>query len=356
MRQRVDRLKERLKNFNLDALLVTSLVNLRYLFGFSGSNAIALITSDLSYFITDRRYNQQVKEQVPNAEIIIAVEDLFGELKQIRALDDTMRLGFEAVHLSAKNYFYLKKAFPHLKLLASERIVERIASLKDDEEIENIRQAGLICRTVYNEVLPLIKSGISELEISAELSYRTRRLGSERDPFEPIVASGSRSALPHGISSQKIMSDGELIIIDFGAVTNGYAADITRTVILGNPSPRQKEMIDVTQEALKHAETSARPGMKGKELDAVTRNFLQKRSYGDYFQHSLGHGLGLNVHELPRVGQRSEDAIEVGNVITLEPGVYVPGIGGVRIEDDFVVTETGVENLTPFAREVVSVG
>lgn len=356
MRQRVDRLKERLRNFDLDALLVTSLVNLRYLFGFTGSNAIALITSDLCYFITDRRYTQQAKEQVSNAEVTIAEEELFGELKKIDELNRAIRFGFEAVHLNAKNYFYLRKIFPRLKLIASERIVERIASIKENEEIENIRKAGLICKTVYNEILSLLQPGISELDISAELSYRTRRVGSEKDPFEPIVASGIRSALPHGISSPKIISDGELIVIDFGAVVNGYAADITRTVMVGTPTAKQKEMAELVQGTLKLAENSARPGMKGKELDGIARNFLQEQGYGDSFQHSLGHGLGLNVHELPRIGQRSDDPIETGNAITLEPGVYIPGIGGVRIEDDFVVTETAVENLTPFPREVVSVG
>ncbi len=355
MHLRLERVKDRIAHHKLDALLVSSIVNVRYLFGFTGSNATALITPDTSFFITDRRYTQQSRQQVQNAEIIIAKKDLISELKKITAIRPRVKLGFESMHLKVKDFMQLKKTLPQIKLMGSERIIEKIASVKDAEEIENVKKAGAVCGKVLKEVFPLINPGVCELEISAELSYRAKKHGSETDPFEPIVASGKRSALPHGISSAKKLEHGDLVIIDFGAVVNGYAADITRTVVLGELSLKQKEIVDVVFNALEVSESAAKPGLTGKQLDQVARDYINKRGYGDFFQHSLGHGLGLDVHELPRIGEQSSDPIEAGNVITLEPGIYDPEMGGVRIEDDFVITSDGSENLTPFPREVVSV-
>lgn len=355
MRQRIEKLRERINHFQLDALLITSLANLRYLFGFTGSNAIALVASDLCFFVTDRRYINQVRMQVRGAELLFAIKDLFGELKKIK-LKPGIQIGVEAIHLSLKNYSHLKKTFPGFHWVATERIVERIASVKEPAEVASIKKAADSCGKVYSDLLPLIKPGISELEISGEISYRTRRNGSERDPFEPIVASGKRSALPHGISSSKILEAGDLVILDFGAVVEGYAADVTRTVVVGEPTAQQKEMARIVEAALRLAESAAKPGISGKQLDAVARDFMKQNGYGDFFQHSLGHGLGLEVHGLPRIGELSEDSLQTGNVVTLEPGVYVPEVGGVRVEDDYVVDASGVENLSRFSRELVSIG
>jgi len=341
---------------NVDAFLVSSLVNLRYLFGFTGSNAQSLITPDHCFFFTDRRYTQQAREQVTTAKIVIAKHDLLSELKNLDLMSKKLRMGIEAMHLTVKEFTHLKKTLPGIKIVALERFVEKIASVKDAEEIENVRRAGAICGKVFDEIKPLLKPGVGELDISAEISYRAKRHGSERDPFEPIVASGVRSALPHGISSRKSLASGELVIIDFGAVVEGYAADFTRTVLLGQLTEQQKTWAGWVQQALEKAEQAAKPGMEGRELDAVARDFFRQHQCDEFFQHSLGHGLGLDVHELPRIGERSQDKLVVGNVITLEPGLYSENVGGIRIEDDFVVTETGLENLTPFPREVVRVG
>jgi Xaa-Pro aminopeptidase len=355
MRQRIENLRERIQHFKLDALLVTSLVNIRYLFGFTGSSAIALVAPDLCYFITDRRYKNQAAAQVKGVEMFVAIQDLYGELKHVH-LKPGARIGVEAVHLSLKNYSHLKKTYPQVKWLATERIVERLTSIKEPEEVANIKRAAELCGKVYFELLPLIKPGVCELDISAEISYRTRRAGSERDPFEPIVASGQRAALPHGISSPKKIAAGDLVILDFGAVVNGYAADLTRTVVVGKPTSQQTDMAAVVESALRLAESSAQPGMIGKQLDGIVRDFLKQRGYGDFFQHSLGHGLGLEVHGLPRIGEQSDDPLEAGNVVALEPGVYLPEIGGVRIENNYYLGNEGVQNLSPFSREVVSVG
>ncbi|MFQ5648549.1 MAG: M24 family metallopeptidase [bacterium] len=356
MKPRIERLKSRLDHHGLDALLVSSATNIRYLFGFTGSNAIALISSGPSFFVTDRRYRQQSGEQVHDAEIIIAQKDLYSELQRVSILTPGYKVGVEVAHLPVKSFFHLKKILPNVKLLAAENLVEKIASIKEPAEIENIRRAGGICQSIFREVCSVSKPGMRELELSAEISYRAMRAGSERDPFEPIVASGKRSALPHGISTSKVLETGDLVIVDFGATINGYAADFTRTVVLGELTKKYEEMARVVLQALCAAESAARPGMSGKQLDQVARDSIEQEGYGDYFQHSLGHGLGLNVHAMPRISEQSEDALEVGQVITLEPGVYVPEVGGVRIEDDFYLTEPGLENLTPCDREVVCVG
>ncbi len=350
MPDRIERLRKRLHQLELDAFLVSSITNIRYLFGFTGSNAIALITSGPSYFITDRRYGQQSEQEVQKAEIIISKSDLFSELRKIPGVNGFGRVGIEASHMCVQDFSCLRRTLSGPKVIASERIVERFASVKDAAEIENIQRAARICCSVYNSLLTVIKPGVTELDISAEISYRTKRAGSERDPFEPIVASGVRSALPHGISSSKKIEPGDLIIVDFGATVNGYAADFTRTLVAGEPTSQQSEMAAVVTQSLELAEQSALPGLTGMQLDAIARNHIAGTAYKDCFQHSLGHGLGLSVHELPRIGEKSKDPLQAGNVITLEPGIYLPEVGGIRIEDDFVITKSGAENLTPEPR------
>jgi len=315
-----------------------------------------MITSDLSFFITDRRYTQQAHQEVQHAEIIIAQHELTAELPKIAVLGPGTKLGVEAAHLSIKAFKELKGYLLGVKIVASERIVEAIICTKTPDEVAHIRQAADICGKVFDEILALLKPGVRELDISAEISYRTRRYGSEQDPFEPIVASGQRSALPHGISSAKTLAAGELLIIDFGAVVHGYAADCTRTAVLGDLDEKQRDLTTAVLRALEAAESVARPGLTGHQVDEVARNSLKEAGYGAYFQHSLGHGLGLDVHESPRLGEKSRDVLQPGNVVTLEPGVYLPDYGGVRIEDDYLITESGVENLSPFPREVVCVG
>ncbi len=356
MNQRIERVRIRIRRHQLDALLVSFPANLRYLFGFSGSSATALISQDSCHFITDRRYEIQSQQQVTDAEVIIAQSTLHSEFARFKNYLSQKRVGIEAEHLNLREYQLIRKQLPDTRLVASEKVVESISAIKSAEEIAFIEAAADICRRIFPGILELLKPGLSELDISAEISYRAMRNGSEKDPFEPIVASGLRSALPHGISSSKKLAAGDLIVIDFGAMVNGYAADFTRTAILGNPTPSQAGIARAVNQALQAAEAAARPGITGRDLDKVARVELAAHGYAGFFKHSLGHGLGLNVHELPRVGEMSDDPIMAGNVITLEPGVYVPEVGGVRIEDDFVITQEKPRNLTPVSRELVSVG
>lgn len=355
MSLRIDKVRKRMAELRLDAFLIRSLVNIRYLFGFTGSNAIALITSDLCYFVTDRRYSLQAEQEVKGAEILIGRQDLYAELKEKDILKSQMRLAIEALHLTVKEFLHLKKLFPKVQIVGSEHIVEQIASIKDADEIEQIQRAGQICGRVLRDLHSLIKPGVRELEISAEISYRSRIYGSERDPFEPIVASGARSALPHGISSTKEINNGEFIIVDFGAVVHGYAADFTRTFFTGEPTKKHRDIANAISNTLQIAQEKLKPGMSGQELDKLAKDYLLQTEYGKTFTHSLGHGLGLEVHALPRIGEKSKDLLRPGQVVTLEPGVYLPGFGGCRVEDDFLIQEAGVQNLTPFPRELICV-
>ncbi len=355
MNPRIDKVRARMRHFGLDALFVSSLPHIRYLFGFTGSNALAVITEENCVVITDRRYDGQAREEIKNAEVLIARHSLHNELVDITTSLAGGRVGIEAAHLTLKDHHSIKKLLPTLKFLATERIVEGVASVKDSKEIESVAAAAEICTKVIAEVRDLLQPGIAELDLSAEISYRAMKLGSERDPFEPIVASGARSALPHGVSSRKTLSEGDLVVLDFGATVDGYAADFTRTARVGKPSRKELEMAQAVQKALAAAEAAFHPGIRGQDLDKVARDSLTKDGYGDYFRHSLGHGLGLNVHELPKIGETATDVLQVGNVVTLEPGVYLPDTGGVRIEDDFVLTKDGPRNLTPYARELIIV-
>ncbi|MFQ5601872.1 MAG: M24 family metallopeptidase [bacterium] len=355
MRQRIEQVRKRMQHFNLHAFLITSLVNIRYLFGFTGSNAIALIASDLCFLVTDRRYRRQVQTEVQDAEILVAARDLFSELPATLQPKTGFRLGFEAEHLPVKHYTNLTKLFPQIKFIASERIVERIASVKDAGEIQSLRKAASIVCDVWHEVVELLRPGLREVELAVEISYKTKIRSCEREPFAPIVASGPRSAMPHAQASDKKMQAGELVIVDFGAQVNGYVADFTRTCVLGKPTSTQAEMARIVTEALFEAQNAVHAGMIGKDLDFVAREFIEQAGFGDGFQHSLGHGLGLELHALPRIGERSTDVVQAGQVLALEPGIYLPNLGGVRVEDDFVVTAHGVENLTPISRELVCV-
>lgn len=355
MLDRLTLLRQSIQDLKLTSFLVSSGSNLRYLFGFTGSNGIGLITQEHAFFVSDWRYREQANQEVRNAEVLIAFRDLLGALKEREALRPTDRLGFESHHMNFRTFSHLRKTFPVLRLIATEHVIEKIAVRKTPDEINAIRCAIEISVKVWNEVLPMIAPEVREADIAAEMSYRGRRHGADRDAFEPIVASGARSALPHGISSNKKLAAGDMVVIDFGFVVEGYPSDITRTIAIGKPDERLKTAYEHVRHANQLAQESLRPGLKGKDVDKIVRDYLGEHGLAEAFGHSLGHGLSINVHALPRLGPTSEDLIASGAVVTLEPGVYLAGVGGIRIEDDVLVTETGCEVLTPIPRDLLCV-
>jgi Xaa-Pro aminopeptidase len=352
MQDRIDRVRAQMRQADLAAFLVSALPHLRYLFGFTGSNGLGLITSDLCFFVTDWRYRDQAQAEVRGAEILIVYRDLFAALKEKKILPANSRLGFEAQHLSFREFSQIQKNFENVKFVSTEHLIEKIAIPKSPGEIANLRRAGAMACAVWDQILPFIRRGISESDLAAEMIYRSRKLGSETEPFEPIVASGPRSALPHARSSSRRLQAGDFVVIDYGCVVEGYASDVTRTIAIGEPPAKLRQAYAAVKEACRLACEAARPGMEGLELDKVARQYLESCGLKDQFSHALGHGLGLDVHSLPRLGPESKDLIPANAVVTIEPGVYFPDCGGVRIEDDLLVAAAGNEVLTPMSREL----
>lgn len=353
MRDRVAILREKMHELKLDVFVVSSLTNLRYLTGFTGSNALGVFTRSEIYFITDRRYRDQVQSEVTGAEILICKKNLFQPLKDHDIFQDSKRLAFEAVHLSFRSFSHLREVACKAKYVATENLIEKITSQKLPDEIQKIRLACETCAKIWPHILPNIRPGMTELDLAAELIYQTYKCGADGIAFEPIVASGHRSAFPHGKASTKTIENGDFVVIDFGCDIGGFKSDITRMVVIGEPSEKQKDVYQAVKDANALAFRSINANMMASDLDKTVRDEFAANGFETEFSHSLGHGLGLDVHELPRIGEKSKDRILPCQVFTIEPGLYIPDFGGVRIEDDVYLTDTGPELLSRIDRELI---
>ncbi|MFC7440944.1 M24 family metallopeptidase [Laceyella putida] len=353
MEQRILRLREKLTEQGIEALLVSHPMNRRYLSGFTGSAGVVLVTASEQILITDFRYVIQVQEQAPHMTLVQhqgAIYQTVGD--QCRKLGITT-LAFEQEHLTFAEFLQLKEAAGQIKLLPTSGVVKELRMVKDAAELAVMKEAARIADEAFSKILGEIKPGVRENEIAFKLEFTMREMGATSSSFDMIVASGKRSALPHGVASDKVLEHGDLVTLDFGAYFQGYASDITRTVMLGKPSEKQKEIYDIVLEAGKRTIEALRPGMTGKEADAIARDYISAHGYGEYFGHSTGHGLGMEVHELPMLSSRGETVLAPNMVVTVEPGIYLPELGGVRIEDDVVITETGCEVLTHSNKELI---
>jgi Xaa-Pro aminopeptidase len=341
MKKRLAQFRARFKALKIDAFLVTFLPHVRYLSGFSGSSGACIVTKHGAAFFTDGRYAAQVKKEVRGWKVHITPDTIFSEIKRTRTLRAGTRIGFDGNTLLYHDYSDLKKFFPGVRFLPKANVVDDLAAVKDAAEISLLKKAISITDKTFSDLLPMIKPGVRELEIAAEISYIQRTYGAEGDAFDTIVASGVRSALPHGRATTKKIARGDLVTLDFGCVYEGYHSDMTRTVAVGRASSEAKKIYHLVLEAQERAIESARAGQKTKDLDAVARNIIRKGGYDRYFRHSLGHGIGLQIHEAPRISVQGRGVLETGNVVTIEPGIYLPGVGGVRIEDDVLIKEGG---------------
>ncbi len=340
----------------LDALIVSSLHNVRYLTSFSGSNALCVVKQKEAAFLTDGRYAEQIVGEVSRSfKRTITALGLYEGLAKQRFLRGSKKVGFESHYVSYAQYRTMKKLCPSVSFVPTTDIVERLAILKDADEIAAIQKAVDISDKVFGEVLTMIKPGMEERTVAAEISYLHKRFGAEGDSFETIVASGPRGSLPHARASSKRIQKAEMVTLDFGCVVDGYNSDITRTIAVGKASRRAREIYKVVLDAQSEAIDAARGGMSARDLDAVARKQITRAGFGKYFIHSLGHGLGLHVHERPRISSLSKEYLQAGSVITIEPGVYIPGFGGVRIEDDILLTETGCRVLNRAPKELLVV-
>lgn len=349
---KLQKLRRALAEKQLDALLIASPINRRYISGFTGTAGAVIISLDDARFITDFRYTEQAGSEAKGFKVVEHKQGLELEIKQQLNEMNVKRLGFEKDHTTYAQYEIYKQLF-EAELLPVSGLVENIRIIKTSEELDIMKKAAKIADDAFTHIQSYIKPGVKEIDISNELEFFMRRAGAVSSSFDIIVASGYRSALPHGVASEKEIQSGELVTLDYGALYNGYCSDITRTVAVGEVSEELRNIYDIVLEANLRGVKEIKPGMTGKEADTITRNYITEKNYGEYFGHSTGHGLGMEVHEAPVLSQRSDQKLEPGMVVTVEPGIYVAGIGGCRIEDDIVITETGNERLTESTKEFI---
>ncbi|KKO52091.1 M24 family metallopeptidase [Paenibacillus sp. DMB20] len=348
---RVAKLREKMQAKGLHAMLVASPVNRRYLTGFTGSAGYVLITQAQSYLLTDFRYMTQAPQQAAGYKVVEHAAKVTDTVKELLASEGITALGFEQEHVTYAVFSAYTEQLKPVSLVPVSGMIEELRIFKDGEELKAMQRAADLADATFSHVLSIVETGKTEREIDLEMEMFMRKGGATCSSFDTIVASGERSALPHGVASDRVIQGNEFITFDFGALLDGYCSDLTRTIALGTPDPKLKEIYDIVLEAQLHALDGIKPGMTGREADALARDVITKYGYGEYFGHSTGHGLGMEVHESPRLSKLSDDVLKPGMVVTVEPGIYLPGLGGVRIEDDIVITETGIHILTSSSKE-----
>ncbi|MFB5087856.1 Xaa-Pro peptidase family protein [Psychrobacillus sp. FJAT-21963] len=349
---KLEKLRAALEEQGVDALLITNGYSRRYMTGFTGTAGVAIVSKNDAVFITDFRYTEQAASQIKDYRIVQHTKTLIEEVANQVTEMGINSIGFEKDDLTYSGYELYKQAI-QADLVPLSGLVEKIRLIKTEEEISIIKSACRIADEAFNHIVTYIKPGMTELEVSNELEFFMRKLGASSSSFDTIVASGVRSALPHGVATSKVIEVGDFVTLDFGALYNGYISDTTRTIAVGEPSDQLKEIYQVVLDAQLLALEKIKPGMTGKEADAIARDYIASKGYGEAFGHSLGHGIGLEVHEGPGLSFRSDITLEPGMIITIEPGIYLPNIGGVRIEDDAIVTENGLEKLTHSTKELL---
>jgi Xaa-Pro aminopeptidase len=357
---RQEKLREHLATTRFDGLLVSHLPNIRYLCGFTGSAGMLLVEESRSVFFTDVRYDTQAREQVKNAKVVIARKAVLPAVAEFlghgRKRTRRSTIGIEAEHFTIAEKKRLAKFKPaSIRLADAPSIVEKLRMVKDEDELQRIRAAVALGASIYDRALEVLRAGVREVEVAAKMELAARSGGAEEMSFPTIIASGPRSALPHGRASTQAIASGAFVVCDFGVILSGYCSDQTRTVWVGDVPDDAHLAYEAVREAHQAAVDAVRPGITVGEVDTAARKVLRKAGFGRYFTHSTGHGVGLEIHESPRVADGQREVLQPGMVITIEPGVYFPGKWGVRIEDMVVVTASGREVLTPTSKELLTV-
>jgi Xaa-Pro aminopeptidase len=356
--RRIAALADGIMAAHVDGLLVSSSANVRYLSGFSGSSALLFVTQRETLLITDFRYQTQAAEEVgEHARVVIESQSLWAGLWQnLPQLGQVSIAGFESAHLVHRDFQRLLEAGSRWQWRPTIDLVETLRERKDENELALIRDAVAAAEEALELTVARVVVGMTELEVAGLLESALRQAGSDGFPFPSIVASGPNAALPHARPTTRRLAKGDFLLVDFGARVGGYCSDITRTFVMGRASAEQREVYDVVRLANERAVRAVRPGMSGRDADEVARGYIQDRGYGELFGHSLGHGIGLEVHEAPRLAKTAEGPLVEGAVVTVEPGIYRPGWGGVRIEDDVHLGAGGTQVLTRFSRELIEIG
>lgn len=351
--ERVKRLNAFFDGIGVAAFYVTAPENRYYLSGFSGTDGALLLCRNHSYLITDFRYTTQAARESPGFEVIKAPGNGIMTLDELCRQNHISQLGCEGDNLTYNQFQDLQKGLSKVELKPVSGLVERLRLYKDTYELQCIEEAVRIADRAFDRITAGIKPGVPEVEVALELEFLMRRMGAARVGFDTIVASGTRSALPHGVASTKLIETGDLVTLDFGAVYRGYHSDITRTVAVGEVRPRQKDIYSIVLEAQLSAISSVKAGVRASEVDRAAREIIKKYGYGDYFGHGTGHGLGLDIHEAPRVSANDDTILQAGMAVTIEPGIYLPDWGGVRIEDTVLVENDGCRVLTSSPKDTL---
>lgn len=355
MRKRMEKFREMLVEEELDGFIVSSPENRRYLSGFTGTAGVLLVTADKAFLVTDFRYLEQAGDETKETgfEIVEYKNEIWERVARLLTEQKEERWGFESEYLVEKDYRFLAEKVGAARLYPKEGFLARLRMIKSPAEIAMIEKAVAITDYAWERLLPEIKAGRREEELAALMEFYQREAGASGASFATIVASGPRSALPHGTAGRRTLQEGDLVVVDAGAVYNGYCSDFTRTVVVGGrPGPKEEEVYRLVLAAQEEVLSAIKPGMTAREADALAREVIEKAGYGENFGHGLGHSLGLNIHEPPRLSPAWETVLEPGMVFTVEPGIYLPGWGGVRIEDVVVITPEGRRILTRSPKEI----
>ncbi|WP_420453913.1 aminopeptidase P family protein [Rubrivirga sp.] len=353
MSGRLDTLRRLAAAEDADAVVVSHPPDLRWAVGFTGSNGLLLVTERAAHFVTDGRYTSQARAEVSGAEVSIADGALAAWAGEHDLLTGARRAVVQAEHVTMAAFDSLREAFPDTEFVPAKDLLSQAVASKTEAEVEAVRRAQALTCEVFAEVLPMIGPGVTEQALAAEIVYQHLRRGASAMAFEPIVAAGPRGALPHARPSSRALAPGDLVVIDMGGVLDGFCSDLTRTVALGDPGEVAVAAYETVRRAQRAAIDAAHAGMTGRALDAVARDVIAADGLGEYFSHSLGHGVGIEVHEWPRLSQQVEHEVPAGATVTIEPGVYLPERFGVRIEDVVVVRDDGCENLTPLPTDLL---
>lgn len=339
--------KKVLEEKQLDAVILSNADNIRYLSGYCGDTGLLFLSANRSVIMTDFRYIYQVKAEAPGVEAVDIGNDGYAvAIAKLVNEEGCKRIGYEAEHLLCASMEAWKEEAKELEFVNVEDELGDIRIIKNAYEIEQLRQAEHIGDLAFSEILDYLKPGVTELEIAARLEFSMKLHGASGNSFDPIVASGINSSMPHAVPSNKKLEKGDFVTLDFGCKYNGYCSDMTRTVVIGKASEKQREVYETVLRAQEAVLQQVKPGMIGKEIDAIARNIINAAGYEGCFGHGLGHGTGLNIHESPRASVKYDKPVTAGMTLTVEPGIYIKDFGGVRIEDMIVFTEDGYENLT----------
>ena len=349
----IDQLRNLIAESNCEGFFMTSAVNRRYVTGFTGSAGVVWVSPTRQVLIVDFRYTEQAQEQTQGWEVITH-DGLEEELKRVLTAEGVTIAAIEGDHMNISQWKKWQDALG-IRLEPVSGWVENLRLVKESWELEHIQKAADIADHAFSQILPQLHSGVKEKDIALELEFCMRKAGASGVSFDPIVASGPRGALPHARPGERVLQHGDFVVMDFGCVYSGYCSDMTRTVVVGEPTEKHLLIYDLVLQAQQTSLAAIKPGMTGIDVDRVARDIIEESGYGQYFGHGLGHGVGLEVHEEPRLSKLGSTVLQPGMIVTVEPGIYLPGWGGVRIEDLVVVTEEGSERLSTSFKEMYMV-